>query len=351
MAAWLARAAEARDAGDLAEAMALYAEAAARWPTEPEPHHHLAGIHRRRDRLDLAEAEYRKTLTLAPGADATARILGTLLLSQGRFAEGFALFEARHQLPAMAKPALPFPEWRGEPLLGKRLLIWPEQGFGDQIQFARFAPVLQAQGAEVTLVCAPALHRLFDGALGVRTLAAAGAIDFPDPDYWVMAGSLAARLGVTPETIPAEPYLRALDPAPPLGEGFKIGLMTRGNPAHDNDVHRSLSPTDAQRLRALPARIVELDPAASGARDFADTAAIVGGLDLVISVDTAVAHLAGAMGRPTWVLLPAIETDWRWLRDRADSPWYPAMRLYRQQPGEGWGPAIARLTADLARLL
>jgi len=351
MAAWLARAAQARDAGDAAQATRLYVEAVARWPQAAEPHHHLAGLHRAAGRLDLAEAEYRRTLALAPGAAATARVLGTLLLSQGRFAEGFALFEARHELPTMAKPALPFPEWRGEALGGKRLLIWPEQGFGDQIQFARFAPVLGAMGADVTVVCAPALHRLFEASLGVRTIAAAGAVEFPDPDVWVMAGSLAARLGVTPDTIPAAPYLHAIGPSPPLGEGLKLGLMTHGNPAHDNDAHRSLGAEDAQALRDLLPPVVELDPAATGARDFADTAALVQALDLVISVDTAVAHLAGAMGKPCWVLLPAIDTDWRWLRDRSDSPWYPSMRLYRQPPGEGWAAVLARLIGDLATRL
>jgi tetratricopeptide (TPR) repeat protein len=347
--AWLARAAAARAAGDLREAQRLYVEAVARWPHDAEPHHHLAGLHRRAGRLDLAEAEYRRTLSLAPGAAATARVLATLLLSQGRFAEGFTLFEARHALPAMAKPALPFPEWRGEDPAGKQLLIWPEQGFGDQIQSARFAPVLQAMGAQVTLICAPALQRLFAASLGVPVIAAAGAVEFPDPDYWVMSGSLAARLGVTAETIPAKPYLRAPEAAAlPAGDGLKAGLMARGNPAHENDAHRSLGSDDARRLRDLPVRIVDLDPAATGARDFADTAAIVDRLDLVISVDTSVAHLAGAMGKPCWVLLPAIETDWRWLRERADSPWYPSVRLYRQGPGDGWGPVIDRLAADLA---
>ncbi|MDB5419952.1 MAG: hypothetical protein JWP50_3371 [Phenylobacterium sp.] len=346
--AWLARAAAAREAGDLALAERLYARAAARWPNEAEPHHHLAGLHRRAGRLDLAEAEYRRTLALAPGAAATQRVLATLLLSQGRFAEGFALFEARHAVPAMAKPALPFAEWRGEDPAGKQLLIWPEQGFGDQIQSARFAPVLKALSAEVTLICAPALERLFAASLGVPVIAAAGPVEFPDPDYWVMSGTLPARLGVTVETIAAAPYLRATETWPPLGEGFKVGLMARGNPAHENDAHRSLGPHDARRLRDLPARIVDLDPAATGARDFADTAAILDQLDLVISVDTSVAHLAGAMGKPCWVLLPAIETDWRWLRERTDSPWYPSLRLYRQDPGEGWGPVIDRLAADFA---
>jgi hypothetical protein len=346
----LARAAAARDAGRLDEAEALYAEAAARFPSEAEPHHHLGGLHRRRGRLDLAEAEYRRTLTLAPAAAATMRVLATLLLSQGRYPEGFALFEARHAEPRLRKPALPFPEWAGGPVAGKRLLIWPEQGLGDQIQFARFAPVLKAKGAEVTLLCHKTLLRLFGASLGVHVLAAEGAVAFPDPDLWVMQGSLAARLGCTVETLPNAPYLRAGEAWPPLGEGFKVGFKARGSPAHDNDVNRSLPPADAARLAALTAGMVSLEPEDTGAKDFADTAALVDQLDLVISVDTSVAHLAGAMGKPCWVLLPAEGTDWRWLIGRTDSPWYPSVRLYRQQRGEDWDAVIDRVAADLAKL-
>ena len=162
-----------------------------------------------------------------------------------------------------------------------------------------------------------------------------------------MSGSLAARLGMTLETVPAGPYIAAPHAWPLLGEGLNVGLMTRGNPTHENDANRSLPEDAARRLRDLPVRTFDLDPAATGARDFADTAALLERLDLVISVDTAVAHLAGAMGRPGWVLLPAVETDWRWLRGRRDSPWYPSLTLYRQGPGEGWGPVIDRVVADL----
>ncbi|MDB5477214.1 MAG: hypothetical protein JWP49_2725 [Phenylobacterium sp.] len=346
----LARAAARREAGDLAGAERLYAAAVAGWPAEPEPLHHLAGVHRLQDRLDLAEAEYRRVLQLAPGAAATARVLATILLSQGRYPEGFQLLEARHDLAGMAKPALPFPEWRGEPLFGKQLLIWPEQGYGDQIQFARFAGVLRDRGAEVTLLCHPELVTLFAASLGVRVLAAKGAVEFPDPDYWVMQGSLAARLGLTVETIPAAPYLRATTPWPPLGEGFKVGLKLIGNPHHHNDANRSLPAEAAQGLRDLPARMVSLEPADTGAADFANTAALLEQLDLVIAVDTSVAHLAGAMGKPCWVLLPAIETDWRWLRGRTDSPWYPSVRLYRQPAPGDWSTPIAQIVRDVAAL-
>lgn len=317
---------------------------------EAEAYHYRGVELEAAGRLDEAEAAFRHVLALKPDAHGTARLLGVLLLSQGRLAEGFHFFEARHALPRLAKPALPFPEWRGEPLAGKRLLIWPEQGFGDQIQFARFAPILKAQGVDVTILCRPGLERLFAQSLEVRVKAAAGAVDFPDPDAWVMAGSLAARMGVTLEAVPAEAYLRSASPPSTPWAGLKVGVMSAGNPEHSNDANRSLPQADAKRLRSLAADIVELDPAVSGARDFADTADIIAGLDLVVSVDTAVAHLAGAMGKPCWVLIPAVSTDWRWLRERADSPWYPSMRLYRQATPGDWSPEIARITTDVAAL-
>jgi tetratricopeptide (TPR) repeat protein len=346
-----AQAAAERAAGRWDRAADLWRAAAEADPGAAEPHHHLGVEFERQGRLAEAEAELRRALTLDAGARSTMQTLALLLLSQGRFAEGFELFEARHDQPNLAKPPLPYPEWRGEPLKGKRLLIWPEQGYGDQIQFARFAPILAAQGAQVTLLCRPGLERLLAGSLGVEVLAAAGPVEFPDPDYWVMTVSLAARMGVTLETIPGAPYLRPPEPPPARTGGFKVGLVTSGSAAHVNDANRSLPPEAAARLRRLDAAIVELDPARSGARDFADTAAVVAGLDLVISVDTSVAHLAGAMGKPCWTLIPAVATDWRWLREREDSPWYPSMRLYRQARAGDWTAELDRIEVDLARLI
>lgn len=339
-----------RDEGDLAGAERLYRRAIAAAPRQAEPFHHLAGLARTAGRLDVAERLYKEALARQPGAPATARVLATILLSQGRYDEGFALWEARHAVPAMAKPQLPYPEWRGEPVAGKSLLIWLEQGLGDQIQFARFAPQLAAQGADVTLLCLPPLARLFSAHLGVRVVAAQGAVNFPDPDFWVMACSLAWRMGVEVASIPSAPYLGPMDKAaaPPAGR-FRIGLKTTGNPHHENDANRSLSPQAAERLAAsLPGEVVDLDPAATGAKDFGDTADLLASLDYVVSVDTAVAHLAGAMGRPGAVLLPATETDWRWLRDRSDSPWYPSLTLYRQPSPGAWDEPLATLVADVS---
>jgi tetratricopeptide (TPR) repeat protein len=340
----------ARGPAALAEAERAYQLAAETFPHEWEPHHRLGIVRKLQGRLEEAEAAFRRALERDPCNASTQRLLATLVLADGRFDEGFALYEGRHALPAMAKPNLSAPEWRGEEVAGKRVLIWPEQGFGDQIMFARFAGLLKARGADVTLLCRPGLVRLFEGSLGVRTLGAQGAVDFPDPDFWVMTCSLAWRFGVTPQTVPGEPYLRAPAPGPPPSGAFKVGLVVRGNPGHLNDANRSLPPEMAERLRRLPGEVIDLDPAATGARDFADTATIIDQLDLVVSVDTAIAHLAGAMGKPTWVLLSAIETDWRWLKDRSDSPWYPAMRLYRQQTRGDWEPVLRQVAQDAALL-
>lgn len=332
-------------------AEAVYREAAAAYPDRPEPYHYLGGVLARRGAFAESEAAYRRVLALVPDAATSAAALGVLLLADGRYEEGFALWEARHAQPRLAKPRLPQPEWRGEPLVGKRLLVWPEQGLGDQIMFARFIPILQSRGAEVTVLCLPPLARLLAGNLTAEIVAAAGAVQFPDPNYWVMTCSLAGRLGITPGTIPDRPYVHALAPPPTLPSGFKVGLVTAGSPAHGNDRHRSLPLEQSARLEALPATVVPLDPQRTGAADFADTAAIVAALDLVITVDTSVAHLAGAMGKPCWILLPAVDIDWRWMRERADTPWYPSARLYRQ-PGPGrWPEVVDQVTADLSDLM
>jgi hypothetical protein len=345
----LAKTTALREAGEAVEARRLLQAALAARPDDADLLHHLGHLSEACGDLAQAEACYRRALLLAPAAMPTARLLGVLLLSQGRYREGFALYEARHATEAGRKPPLPYPEWRGGPVAGRRILIWPEQGLGDQIQFARFAPILRTQGADVTVICWPPLARLFADSLGVRVIAARGDVDFPDPDAWVMACSLAGRMGVTPETIPASPYLRAARPWPKaLPPGLKVGVMTSGNPANANDRHRSLPAEAAEALRRLPAQVVDLDPAATGATDFADTAALVAQLDLVISVDTAVAHLAGALGKPCWLLLPARGLDWRWMRERRDSPWYPTMRLYRQTTPGDWRPLLRAVAADFA---
>lgn len=169
-----------------------------------------------------AERALRSALRLAPGDARIRALLGEVLLGEGRYREGWPLFEARMDVPELGSPRPPLdePEWRGELLAGKRLLIVGEQGAGDQIMFARFAPLIQAQGAQVALLCLQSLARLFAGSLGVEVYAMAGRIDMPDPDVWCLSGSLAGRLGVTLDTLPG----RAVS----AGPGSAHGRADRG---------------------------------------------------------------------------------------------------------------------------
>ncbi|MDO8378007.1 tetratricopeptide repeat protein [Phenylobacterium sp.] len=322
-------------------------------PKLADARHHLGQLLYQTGRYAQAEAELRRALAIAPTPE-TRLGLGLAVMAQGRYPEGWRLYGARHEIPAMRLPRprdFPYPEWRGEDLAGKHIVIFPEQGFGDQIQFARFTPQLRALGADVTLLCRPTLERLFAHSFpGARVLPAAGAVEFPDPDYWVMAGGLPAPLGTTLETLPAQPYLATPATWPALPPGLKIGLATRGSPTNGNDRHRSLTADQAAQLTAvLPGQVIDLDPAVSGARDFADTAALIAQLDLVVTVDSSMAHLAGAMGKACWVLVSVLGVDWRWLDRASDSPWYPSVRLYRQGADHAWGPVIAAIGADLAR--
>jgi tetratricopeptide (TPR) repeat protein len=306
---------------------------------------------------DVARAEqaYLAVLAAHPDDKAAQLSLGGVYLSAGRYAEGWPLLDVRAELHPGVVPTvtLPYPEWRGEPIAGKSILIWVEQGFGDKIQFARFANTLKARGASrVSLGCSPSLAGLFTTLSGVDQLIPIGVgatTEVTRHDYWSRYLSLPGRLGITLETLPAEPYLAA--PADRrarwagFGGGAQVGLAWQASPTGFNGANKGLP--DAQARRLLDLGAISLHPEDTGAEDFADTAAIIEGLDLVISIDTSVAHLAGAMGKPCWTLLPALNCDWRWLRDRADSPWYPTMRLYRQTRPKDWTETLGQVIADL----
>ncbi len=348
------QASNARKAGRHALALAIYQRVVSARPEHRIALQHLGALLTILGRRAEAEAALRRALALEARDPYVRHALAMTLMALGRYGEAGPLYEARFEVAQLGlrKPAgVPFPEWRGEDLSGRRLLIVSEMGFGDQIQHARFAALLRDRGAEVLLLCRPQLTRLFAQSFpGVQVAPAGEPIDFPG-DYWAMGSSLMSRLAPTPDAVPSAPYLRAPEPFARCPGGFRIGLMTAGDPTHANDGRRSLPAEEARRLRAdLPGELVELAPETTGAQDFAETAALIASLDLVVSVDTAVAHLAGALGRRALVLIPAVNTDWRWMDVRTDSPWYPSLRLYRADPQAGWGAALQRLAADARAL-
>ncbi|MRR49706.1 MAG: pilus assembly protein PilF, partial [Rhodocyclaceae bacterium] len=276
-----------------------------------------------------------------------------------------------------------YPQWQGEPLDGKSLVVCTEQGFGDNIQFARYAPLIKARGASrLTFVVPAPLQTLFLSISSIDSVVS----DFnslPPHDFWVFPLSLPFLFGTTVDSIPNSlPYLHPSpdllafwrDRLPPAS--FSVGLVWKGNPDHANDTNRSLPSLaslaplwsvpgvtfislqkgQGEDEASSPPPLQPLFPLGHLLRDFADTAAVISQLDLIICVDSAIAHLAGALNVPCWVLLPSVGTDWRWLRDRSDSPWYPsALRLFHQSSPNDWQQTIqivaSSLTANAASRL
>ena len=363
----------------LADAEASYRRALGLEPDSADTHNNLGNLLKETDRRPEAEAAYRRALELRPDYAAANYNLGFLLLAMGQYAEGWRRCESRYDVSVgesnVAIPDLPYPQWRGESLAGKSLLIWPEQGFGDYIQFVRYATLLKARGtSRLTLFCAPPLKELLKTVAGVDAVITDLAA-LPRHDYWSFPLSLPLHFLTTVDTIPHTlPYLHGLparlqrwrDRLPT--EGLKVGLVWKGSPAQKNDANRSLpnlatlaplwsvpgvafvslqKGQGEEEARQSPATH-PIVPLGSDIMDFADTAAIVTELDLVIGVCTAATHLTGALGKPCWVLLPAFGADWRWLLDRSDSPWYPgAMRIFRQSALDSWSDTVADVATAL----
>jgi tetratricopeptide (TPR) repeat protein len=372
------------EADRFAEAEARFQEALRLAPGHIEAHDNLASTYRKQGRLDEAAACYDLALWLKPESPATRWNRSLLLLQTGKFQEGWTEYEwrwRRSKAPVFGGRPRSFgrPLWDGSPLAGRRILLHMEQGLGDMIQFVRYAEILKSRGADVIVECPPFLVPLFATCPGIDHLVAE-ASNLPDFDVHCPLMTLPRLLNTTMETIPAKvPYLFADDDLTERWrqrldefDGFKIGVAWQGNPKHRWDRYRSVSlaqfaplarlegvrvlslqkGSGAEQLRLLGAglSVVELgDEREPGPKTFMDTAAIMKNLDLVITVDTAVAHLAGALGRPVWVVLSTI-ADWRWFDGRADSPWYPSMRLFRQTTLGDWDSVFARM-ADEIRLL
>lgn len=289
------------------------------------------------------------------------------LLSMGRLKEGFEAYEARFDAPVFRGTYTmkhTQPSWDGHSLAGERLLVHAEQGFGDTIMFARYLPLLKERGAgELVIEVQPPLVRLIAANYpDCRVIAQGDAV--PDVDLQVPIMSLAHHFGTEEVSIPLPiPYLRP-PPTPelPVGDGLRVGFCWRGNASHRNDRNRSTELRPWRSLGTIPGTSwysLQLEEECLAftcrnlrrlIRDFADTAALIAQLHLVVTVDTAIAHLAGAMGRACFVLLPAVP-DWRWQLARSDSPWYPSLRLYRQPHAGDWGTVFQQVGGSVRAIV
>lgn len=402
--AWIQRVRVHRAIGPEARALATIAEVLQRFPDDPYGLLELVYLHRRADRLVVAlreadrlvaahptfllgwltrgailhhlmrfaeaEVSYRRALDIDPTSPAVQTFLGYTLLLTGRWREGFGYFEARRRLPdhiIAPTSALPWPGVQAAPT--GRILVWNDQGYGDAIQFLRFIPWLMERGYKPVLRLEPALQPL--AALLVDDIAVIDTDDeVPEVDYHVTLGSLPYHLMIdSPAQTWRYAYLRRPMKRPHTpSQAMRVGVVWAGGAAHENDFRRSLSLATlaplfecdsiewislqvgprAQDRAAVPFGD-RLHDAGSSLHHFAETAAVLAGLDLLITVDTAILHLAGAMDVPVWALLAA-PCDWRWLTEGDTTGWYPSARLFRQEsPGE-WLPVISAVYRALSTL-
>jgi tetratricopeptide (TPR) repeat protein len=362
-----------RELGRIDEAVARLDRAVELDPTHVAALTNRAYCLREIGRLAAAEADYSRAIELDPKA-ANAHVgRGLVRLARGDWERGFRDYEYRASLSEPAYAPLPYPRWTGETTPGLRLVLVAEQDIGHMIQFSRFGPVLSARGVDVTLLIPPPMQGLFASLAGVTIATSHQDITAYDSRSvrWLPLMSLLGVLGLTPATVPASvPYLAA-DPerfaqwAARLGtDGFRIGINWDSGPSPQwYRRKRNIPLAEFAPLAAIPrVRLISLQqgPAADEIgrvafaeqvetlgdfdRDgaFIDTAAVMQHLDLVVTCDASIAHLAGALGRPVFTALP-VGADWRCLTDRDDSPWYPTMRLFRQDKQNEWGGVLARI--------
>ncbi len=341
-------------------------------PDDAELHLNLGTLMMKLGRMEAAGAAFDAALAIDPNYPEARWNRAQWLLLSGNFRDGWTEYEWRLRCPGLNAHGRDFdkPLWTGGSLQGQRILIHVEQGFGDTLQFIRFLPLVKQQGGQVLLECRPELARLLEGIAGCDALVPVGGA-MPDFDCYAPLLSLAHRFAIDGASLPAAPYLSP--PAPPLIElpesGKKrIGLVWAGRPGHANDHNRSVA---LDRFRPLLATegcsffSLQFGPGRDQIQtggladavtdlgeelgDFAVTASAIAQLDLVIAVDTAVGHLAGALGKPVWLLLSHVP-DWRWMLGRDDTPWYPTMRLFRQPALGDWDSVFAELETALADL-
>ena len=365
------------DMGRLDDAVACYRQALLLDPTHADACNNLATVLKQQGRLEEAAALYRKAVELSPDCAEAHSNLGIVLLALGEMPAGWEEHEWRWQTPQMRGARREFlqPQWRGEQAAGQTLLIHAEQGFGDTLQFCRYAPLAAARGLRVVLEVQAPLVRLLRRLPGVADVVAHGD-ELPPFDCHCPMLSLPLAMGTTMATIPAATAYLDADAAEVaawrtrLGamacEGLRVGVAWAGKSrTHTHglaavDRRRSMAPATLAPLFDLPgltffslqkeggeaASALPLLDCMHHVRDFADTAALIANLDLVISVDSAVVHLAAALGKPVW-MLDRFDPCWRWFTGRTDSPWYPTVRIYRQSEPDDWDTIVSRVAADL----
>jgi tetratricopeptide (TPR) repeat protein len=372
--AWSNRAAMLQALDRLDEALASCDRALALRPDFIEALNNRASVLQELARFDEALASYDHLAAIAPDYAEAQMNRALLLLLTGDFVRGWPAYEWRRKLPSFVDRGFAQPEWSGQDIAGQRLLLHAEQGFGDTIQFVRYAALAAKRGADVIVEVQPQLAQLLGGLFGVKVIAA-GRDQLPPFDLHCPLLSLPHLLATPPATIPGG-VLYIAAPADridawasrlPVG-GMRVGLAWSGHRDNVRDHERSIPFARLAPLFDIPGtrfiglqkdirasdtedfrrcgRVVDLS---AGLRDFADTAAVIAQLDLVISVDTSVAHLVGAIGKPFWLLLPRVP-DFRWQLGRTTSPWYPTARLFRKGPADTWDTVIAGVAAEIAAL-
>jgi tetratricopeptide (TPR) repeat protein len=365
-----------RDQGKPDEAAAC-ARRALQWkPDLVEAHYNLGTALKDQGKLDEALACYHRALELKPDYTEAHLSRALTFFLAGDWQQGWSEYQWRWQTKDFIPRHFSQPLWNGEPLAGKTILLHAEQGLGDTIQFVRYAPIVRQCGATVIVECQQPLLGLLEGCPGMDRLIGKGD-DLPAFDVHAPLLSVPGILKTTLENVAATiPYLF---PKPALIEqwrqrlmglaGIKIGIAWQGNPKYRGDRFRSIPLRDFAPLAQVPGvRLISLQKGlgteqlaevrnrfpvtelGSRLQDFMDTAAVIRSLDLVIACDTAVAHLAGALGADVWVALP-LAPDWRWLLDRSDSPWYPTMRLFRQRERGNWQGVFEQIAKALSAAL
>ncbi len=360
-----------RENGRAAEALPLYVQTLRQKPRYAEAAANLGSALKSLGQHRQARVVTEQALAMDPNNDIYRFNLALLQLLEGDFAAGWPNFEARLQMPAFDF-LRGWRLWQGEPLCGQTLVVLHEQGLGDTMQMLRFFAFLPQDG-RILLRLPPRLHRLAASLRGFDALLSTEEA-IPAAEYVCPLMSLPRIFGVAAERIPGRvPYLEAPAEARRKAEridgacaGLRVGLCWSGNPGQTDDRNRSI-PLErltslleipgvrwfslqigeaARQLEPFRGRVIDLAPETD---DMADTAAQIERLDLVLTVDTSVAHLAGAMGKPVWILLPFVP-DWRWGLHRADSPWYPSARLFRQPRAGDWAAAVAAAGLELHAL-